>query len=114
MSREERRASPRIAAELEVKVDGPRGTLHLMARDLSAHGLFLECPRPLATGQQVECRMDLPVGRDTRRITCVAEVRHQSTTYRTTEGLGPFKGMGLRIVRITAEDHATLQRFLEG
>jgi hypothetical protein len=111
---DERRRSGRLGTGpdgLKVRVDGPHGTQHLVARDLSREGLFVEAPKLFPVGANLECRLELPGGAE--RISFVAEVRHANNAYRAAGGAGPFKGVGVRFIRIGAEEHARLVRYLD-
>ena len=107
MSRE-RRSRPRRAVEVSAQVEGPRGVHRLLIRDLSIDGLFIESGRPYPSGTRLECRIDLRP----HAIEVTAEVRHQSNTYQTEDGRGPYKGMGLRFLRLGADEMAILREFL--
>ena len=104
----ERRGASRVPVEIPARVDGPRGAHQCVLRDLSLDGLFIETGRPYATGVRLECRLDLPG----TPVEVTAEVRHQSNTYRTEDGAGPYKGMGLRFVRLGADELQTLRTYL--
>ena len=103
-----RRSAPRIAIEAPVRVDGPRGAHHVKIRDLSLDGMFIESGRPYPAGTRLECTVELAGG----RIALTAEVCHQSNTYRTEDGAGPYKGMGTRFVRLGADGLQTLSGYL--
>ena len=70
--------------------------------------MFVESGRPYPAGTRIECAVELPGG----VIAMTAEVRHQTNTYRTEDGAGPYKGMGTRFVRLGAEGHARLVEYL--
>ena len=110
---DERRQIPRRPLELRIRIDGPQATQHLTARDLTGAGAFVETPRPIAIGQMLECRLELP-GPDgtSQRIDLTAEVRHHAKAYKTEDGQGPFRGMGLRFVRIDLDAQSKLVRFV--
>lgn len=111
---DERRQIPRRPLELKIRVDGPQATQHLTARDLTGAGAFVETPRPIAIGQMLECRLELPGqdGAPAERVNLTAEVRHHAKAYKTDDGQGPFRGMGLRFVRIDLDAQAKLVRFV--
>lgn len=52
--------------------------------------------------------MDIATG----PIQATAEVRHQTNTYRTEDGGGPYKGMGLRFVRLGTDELTRLRMYL--
>ena len=91
-----------------VRVEGPRGVHHWTARDLTFDGLFIESTRPYAPGTRLECQLEL----SRKAIRMTAEVRHQTNQYRTEDGAGPYKGMGLRFVRLGTDELTVLQEYL--
>ena len=105
----ERRVQPRRPQAFRVRAEGPRGTQYLTGRDVSEAGFFVESPKPFDPGQQLRCRLELPDGDP---VEVLAEVRHRTNDYRTDDGQGPYRGMGLRILRMGAEDQARLLAFL--
>ena len=109
----ERRTGPRTPLEIKIRVDGPRGRQSLVARDLSDAGAFVETVKAYDLGQMLQCRLELPQGEGAAlRVEVTAEVRHHATAYRTEDGGGPFRGMGLRFVRLDMEARNTLTRFV--
>ena len=104
-----RRETERLVVDWPVRVDGPRGAHHLVVRDFSLDGLFIETGRPYAPGTRLTCSLQI----DRELVDLTAEVRHQTNTYRTEDGGGPYKGMGLRFVRLGADELAILQGYLE-
>ncbi|MEM7676959.1 MAG: PilZ domain-containing protein [Myxococcota bacterium] len=103
-----RRTAPRTVVKLPIRIDGPRGSHHLTVRDLSIDGLFVECGRPYEAGTRLECLLNLGL----QKIEATAEVRHQTNTYRTEDSEGPYKGMGIRFVRLGTDALMTLQTYL--
>lgn len=103
-----RRSGPRWVVQLPIRVDGPRGAHHFTVRDLSLDGLFVESGRPYPAGTRLECTMSLPEC----AIDVTTEVRHQTNTYRTEDGEGPYKGMGMRFVRLGADELKILTTYL--
>lgn len=108
----ERRAQSRRVLTFKIRVDGPKGRLNVTARDLSAAGVFVETTTSYPRGQMLECRLELPEGDRPRRLELTAEVRHQTNDYHTEDGRGPYRGIGLRFVRMDAEVQAALTSFL--
>ena len=108
----ERRSEPRQPQELQVRLDGPKGRARLIARDISSGGLFVETPTSYPLGQILECRLEVPEAGRKLRLDITAEVRHQSNSYHTEDGRGPFRGLGLRFIRMDAEVQAALQQYL--
>ncbi len=106
----ERRGSTRIATTFPIRVTGPQGSVAAVGRDLSREGFFVELSRLLPIGQRIECRLTL--GEDVVEV--VAEVRRHAKDYLTTNGGGPFKGVGARIVRLDADALATIETYLAG
>ncbi len=100
---------------LKIRVDGPQGRHSLTARDLSKEGVFIESPKSFSIGARLDCRLELPGRGSDRgpRIEFAAEVRHQSSKYTTDDGGGPFRGFGVRITRIGADEQKTLFTFIE-
>ena len=107
-----RRSHPRRPLDLKIRVDGPKGRQLLVARDLSIAGLFVETSTVFRVGQLVECRIELPDGPSARRLELTAEVRHLSNGYHTEDGEGPYRGIGLRFVRMEADVQNHLDGFL--
>lgn len=108
----ERRAHPRRPLELEIRIDGPKGRSRHTARDLSPAGVFVETSASYRVGQLLECRIEVPSGGGKRRLELNAEVRHLSNAYETEDGRGPYRGVGLRFVRMDAQVLAELQTML--
>lgn len=108
----ERRVHVRRPLEVKVRIDGPKGRSHHTARDLSLAGVFVETTTNLTIGALVECRLELPDGGGSKRLHVTAEVRHQTNSYHTDDGRGPFRGVGLRFVRMDAEVQSDLNRIL--
>lgn len=109
----ERRAQTRHVLSLKVRIDGPKGRQHVTARDLSAAGVFVETTTVYPLGQILECRLELTGGDRPQRLELTAEVRHHANAYRTEDGHGPYRGIGLRFMRMDAEVQADLARYLE-
>lgn len=111
---DDRRQSKRTPLTLKIRVDGPSGRHTLTARDVSKEGIFIESSRPIAVGARVACRLEFPGAGSERgpRIEFTAEVRHQASKYMTDDGAGPFRGVGVRITRIGADEQAQLHAFL--
>lgn len=109
----ERRAQSRVATDLKVRLDGPKGRQTVVARDLSPLGVFVETLFNYQRGQMIELRLELPDGGKSRRIDINTEVRHVSNAYHTDDGRGPYRGVGLRFVRMDADVQSFLNRFLE-
>lgn len=108
-----RRQQPRAPLELKVRVDGPKGRQVLTARDLSEGGTFVETLKAYDVGQMLECRLELPQREGAPvRVEVTAEVRHHANGYRTEDGGGPYRGMGLQFTRLDMEARDTLKRFL--
>lgn len=85
----------------------------LVVRDLSDAGAFVEAVKAYDVGQMLECRLELPGEHGAaQRVELTAEVRHHANAYRTEDGGGPFRGMGLRFVRLGVEARDTLTRFV--
>ena len=70
--------------------------------------MFIESGRPYPAGTRLEGTLEI----ESRKISITAEVRHQTNTYRTEDGDGPFKGMGMRFVRLGADELNKLQSYL--
>ena len=104
----DRRSNRRLIVNWRVRVDGPRGAHHHTIRDFSLEGLFVEAGRPYPPGTRLTCRIFV----DRQPVEVTAEVRHQSNTYQTEDGGGPYKGMGLRFVRVGADELAILREHL--
>jgi len=102
-----RRTAPRAVVNLPIRIYGPRGSHSLTVRDVSVDGLFVESGRPYGEGTRLECLIDL----GHQKIEATAEVRHQTNTYRTEDGEGPYKGMGIQFVRLGAEALMTLRTY---
>ena len=79
-----------------------------MVRDLSLDGLFIESSRPYASGTRLECHLRL----GDATLTLTGEVRHLCNEYRTQDGAGPYKGMGLRFVRLGSDELNRLRAHL--
>lgn len=108
-----RRSIPRLVTELKVRIDGSKGRHHHVARDLSASGVFVETLFSYQPGEMLDCRLELMEGTTKHRIDINAEVRHQSNAYHTEDGRGPYRGIGLRFVRMDSDVQAILTRYLD-
>lgn len=109
----ERRAQSRVVTDLKVRIDGVKGRQNVIARDLSASGVFVETLFSYQRGQMLELRLELPDDAGKRRLDINTEVRHISNAYHTEDGRGPYRGVGLRFVRMDADVQSFLNRFLQ-
>jgi uncharacterized protein (TIGR02266 family) len=99
----ERRASQRIAVQLQVVETHEDSTYFQRAGNLSAGGLFLEGTMPHPPGTKVRLRFTLP--RDERPI----EVNGEIAAPKKDEELG----MGVRFTDLSDGDRERIERFIE-
>lgn len=111
---DDRRLHARTPQDFAVRLDGPQGRQRLVARDLSAGGVFIEIARPYRIGERVEVRVEVEIDGAKEWLEMEAEVRHHTNTYQTDDGRGPYRGMGLRFIRFDADQQARLLAFLAG
>ncbi len=76
-------------------IEGPLGLRRCIARDVSAHGLFVETNEVFAPGTELRVTFSLPDG--TWEMTARCTVRH---AVRLTAADGALHGMGLALGEI--------------
>lgn len=98
----DRRATPRVAIEVDVSVGGGGRVATGVSGDVSVGGLYVSTYRPLPEGTRVSVRFRLPNG----HVTGSGVVRW------TREGRpGRLPGMGIEFVELDALDRDCLERF---
>ncbi len=95
------RRNVRVFCGAPAKLEGPRGPVRGICRNLSGGGLFF-VGGTVPVGRSVELEITLPEG----KVTATGEVR-----YLHDYDEGP--GMGIRFVRIGQEDLARVTAFVE-
>ncbi len=110
----ERRSEQRQPLELKIRLDIGGGQV-LLTRDLSVCGAFVDTQKPLPIGKEVQARLELPTGPHDRkhRLELRLEVRHHNKEYLTHQGNGPFRGMGVRFLRMSIEERNLLVKYLD-
>ena len=105
----ERRYFKRVAVDMLCAVVMPNGIKHaVMARNVSLGGLFIECDRPLARGEQAKLILNLQVEGRLQKVEMDVEIVH-----------GPSRvsmsayGLGLRFVEISPEAQELVERFID-
>ncbi len=101
----DRRSSPRISIEAELGFHSETNFFTGFTKDLSDGGLFIATYKTLPIGRTLSVTFGLPEGRE---ITAVGRV----VWVREAEGDLP-KGMGVRFLDLSDEDHAAILRFIE-
>lgn len=101
MNTTNKRRSLRLDCSFPVELVHPLfGRLQLVARNLSAGGIFLETCEPLPLGMNVEVHF----GEESHRIIAQAEVRnHYFLNFADQTGPRALAGMGLRFVDFATE-----------
>jgi hypothetical protein len=98
----ERRASPRLDKVFQVYVEGERGGLFGVARNISEGGMFVETREPPPLGTQVRITFTAGAG----EMTAVAEVRYVchliGRPSADAERHAAVRGMGVRFLYFEA------------
>jgi len=98
----DRRASPRVAIEVDVAIGGADRVVTGVSGDVSVGGLYVSTYRPLPEGTRVSVRFRLPTG----QVMATGVVRW------TREGRpGRLPGMGIELVELDEMDRDCLERF---
>ena len=97
--KEERRQSPRVRIETEVRVESGARIDRFTSFNLSSGGIFLESERPLPVGAQVVLKFELP---DAGLVLAEGEVRHHTPVSAADRGdvKRPVRGMGIAFLRV--------------
>jgi uncharacterized protein (TIGR02266 family) len=104
-SREHSRARPRAPFSAQVRFFEWDHARTVVARDLSAGGIFLRSATPLAEGKLLTLRVELPGVRES--FTALARV------VRTVRG-GPLReaGMGLEFIDVSSHDRRLIDSYV--
>jgi uncharacterized protein (TIGR02266 family) len=107
-SPEDRRARPRIAVAIEIKLQAPEHHYTLMSRtiDLSSHGAFVRTNRPLPIGAPVT--VSFHRGSDRNPLMLEAEVVRSGTA----DG-GRQRGIGVRFKDLSELDESLLNELID-
>lgn len=97
------RNNPRVWCGVKGRIEGPRGSIRGMVRNLSRGGSFFVSEKLLPVGQTFEMSIELP---GIQPIKAMGEVRYH---YRYTDG----EGMGIRFVRLGRDDLTFIAQFVD-
>jgi hypothetical protein len=96
------RRNARVYCGMPGRAEGPTGTVRGVVRNLSRGGMFFLTPTVLPVGRTIDMQIDLPGPKPTA---VTGEIRYQYT-YKDGQGLG------IKFVRLGAEDLATIAQFV--
>ena len=102
MSKTNSRRSPRVFCGAPARADGPRGPIRGICRNLSVGGMFFSGPT-LPVGKAMDFAIELAPGAAVR---ATGEVRYH---HQYPDG----SGVGVRFVRIAAEDLELLGEYVQ-
>lgn len=96
------RRNPRVYCGAKGRIEGYKGALKGVVRNLSRGGSFFLSSQLVPVGQTVEMQIELP---GIAPVRAPGEVRYH---YRYLEG----EGMGIRFLRMSGEDLAFITQFV--
>jgi uncharacterized protein (TIGR02266 family) len=97
------RRNARVYCGMPGRAEGPNGTVRGVVRNLSRGGMFFLTPTVMPVGKTMDLQIDLPGPKPT---VVTGEVRY---SFKYNDG----QGIGIRFVRLGAEDLASISKFVD-
>jgi len=108
----ERRLQPRHLLETPVRIEFGSAILRYQAINISAGGVFIECPKPLPVGSALVVRFEIP---GAGKVVAHGEVRHRQPLVVSQPGQPErsLPGMGIMFNRIEGDGAQRLVDFIK-